>query len=745
MKQAASVNPMSFEPTAEQVRDEQLYVEWGLTPEEYDLVVAKIGRLPNYTETGLFSAMWSEHVSYKKSKPFLRNFWSTNERVLQGPGEGAGILDIGDGQAVVFKAESHNHPSAVEPYEGAATGVGGILRDIFSMGAQPIAVLDSLRFGELDNQATQQLVRGVIDGIAGYGNAIGIPTVGGEIGFDKVYQGNPLVNVMAVGVMDQAVMKVGKAEGVGNSVLYVGAKTGRDGIHGATFSSSEFNTEAEQDRSAVQVGDPFMEKLVMDATIKAIKEHGDVVVGVQDMGAAGLVSSSAEMAGKAGMGIHLNLDKVPQREANMTPYELMLSESQERMLLVVQKGHEADVQAIYRDTDLDAVVIGEVTDDGRYRLSFLDEEVANLPVDDLARAPKQELPTQKPARLVTQDTTQFVPELADVTETFLRLLSQPTIASKAKLFRQFDSMVRADTVIKPGGDAAVVRIRDTNKALAMTTDINSRYTYLDPYVGAKMAVAEAARNIVATGALPIGITDCLNFGSPDNPEVYYELEQAVAGITDFAKQLNTPIVSGNVSLYNETNGQAIYPTPMVGMVGLHDNTEHITTIAYKQANDVIYLVGDLAADFNGSELQKLLTGDISGQLGDFDDARELTNQELVRTGIQAGLIVSAHDVAEGGLAIALAESAFKTGLGIDVAIDAPASWYFAEAPSQFVVTVPAENVTDFEEMAAGRATRLGEVTDTETLKMQANDHMIDVSRLEAETHYQEAISWLMNA
>ena len=556
----------TYEPTAEMVRDEKMYLAWGLTEAEYDLIVAKLDRLPNYTEAGLFSAMWSEHVSYKKSKPVLRTFWSRNERVLQGPGEGAGILDIGDGQAVVFKAESHNHPSAVEPYEGAATGVGGILRDIFSMGAQPIAVLDSLRFGELNNATTKHLLDGVIDGIAGYGNAIGIPTVGGEIGFDAVYQGNPLVNVMAVGVIDQAAMQVGRAEGVGNTVMYVGAKTGRDGIHGATFASAEFSSDEDQNRSAVQVGDPFMEKLVMDATLKVIRERGDVIVGVQDMGAAGLVSSSAEMAGKAGMGMQLNLDLVPQRETGMTPYELMLSESQERMLLVVAAGHEAEVQAVFEDAGLDAVAVGTVTDTGRYELLWHGDVAANLPVDFLTTAPKQEMPQATSTRL-NEPSADFVPGTLDGAATLTELLQQPTIASKASLFRHFDSMVRADTVVKPGGDAAVVRLRGTKKALAMTTDVNSRFTYLDPYIGGQLAVVEAAGNVVATGAQPIGITDCLNFGNPDDPEIYYELAQSVAGINQMAKQLNTPVISGNVSLYNETDGQAIYPTPMIGMVG----------------------------------------------------------------------------------------------------------------------------------------------------------------------------------
>jgi phosphoribosylformylglycinamidine synthase len=736
-------NPMIGEPSAEQIRDQKIYIEWGLTETEYDLIVQKIGRLPNYTETGLFSAMWSEHVSYKKSKPILRNFWSNNERVLQGPGEGAGILDIGDGQAVVFKAESHNHPSAVEPYEGAATGVGGILRDIFSMGAQPIAVLDSLRFGELDNNRTKTLLDGVIAGIAGYGNAIGIPTVGGEIAFDNSYAANPLVNVMAVGLIDQNAMQVGKAEGVDNAIIYVGAKTGRDGIHGATFSSAEFSSEEDSNRSAVQVGDPFMEKLVMDATLQAVRDHADIIVGIQDMGAAGLVSSSAEMAGKAGMGVRLDLDLVPQREAHMTPYELMLSESQERMLLVVAKGQEQAILDLYADYDLDAVVIGRVTDNGRYQLDFQGQTVADIDVQTLTKAPSEKLPVAVPQRLKEADSKQWQPVIEDVNTTFKQLLAQPTIASKAQLFRHFDSMVRADTVVKPGGDAAVVRIRGTKKALAMTTDVNGRYLYLDPYNGAKMALAEAARNVVATGALPIGVTDCLNFGNPDKPEVYYELEQAVAGITDLSKQLNTPVISGNVSLYNETDGEAIYPTPMIGLVGLHEEVKDITTIAFKQADDVVYVVGDTHADFNGSELQKLQTGTISGQLFDFDENAELTNQKIVLQAIQSGLVQSAHDLAEGGLAIAVAESAMKGELGVNLELEMSAVELFAETQSRFILSVQPENVTAFEALVGEQATRIGTVVAEPTLTMTTSDAVLSVPLAEAKQIYEGAIGWLL--
>ncbi|MBS1007832.1 phosphoribosylformylglycinamidine synthase subunit PurL [Leuconostoc suionicum] len=733
------------ELSPEEVRDSKIYIEWGLTEQEYDLIVKELKRLPNFTETGIFSGMWSEHVSYKKSKPILRKFWSTNERVLQGPGEGAGILDIGDNQAVVFKAESHNHPSFVEPYEGAATGVGGILRDIFSMGAQPIAVLDSLRFGELDNAHTKHIVDGVIAGIAGYGNAIGIPTVGGEISFDGVYAGNPLVNVMAVGLMDQNAMQVGQAKGIGNSIIYVGAKTGRDGINGASFASAEFSSEEKSDRSAVQVGDPFLEKLVMDATLQAVREHSDIIVGIQDMGAAGLLSSSSEMAAKAGMGINLNLDMVPQRETGMTPYELMLSESQERMVLVVKKGEEQAIIDLFQSADLDAVIIGQVTDDGRYRLNFKNEVVADVPVDFLTHAPKQDLPMIEPARLANFTDEQFEPDMGNVKETILTLLAQPTIASKASLFRHFDSQVRADTAIKPGGDAALIRIRDTQKALAMTTDVNARYLYLNPRVGAEMAVAEAARNIVSTGAKPIGITDGLNFGSPDNPEVYYELDQAVAGINDVAKQLDTPIISGNVSLYNETDGQAIYPTPMIGMVGLLEDITKATRIAFQSAGDSIYLVGQTKDSFNGSEIQKMQTGHIAGQLFDFNDDDELAAQQFILDVTDQRLLNSAHDLSEGGLVVGLLESAFAGNLSFDISLDLADKYLFSETPSRFVVSVSPENRTTFESLAGDRVTKLGVVTADDTINITTTTSDIQLSFSETKKIYQESIAWKLNA
>lgn len=734
------------EPTPQEIKDTKLYEQWGLTQEEYRMISEDIlGRLPNYTETGLFSVMWSEHCSYKNSKPVLRKFPTEGPQVLQGPGEGAGIVDIGDDLAVVFKAESHNHPSAVEPYEGAATGVGGIIRDIFSMGARPIAVLDSLRFGELDNPRTKYLLEEVVAGISGYGNCIGIPTVGGEVAFDPCYEGNPLVNAMCVGIIAHKDIQKGQAKGVGNTIMYVGAKTGRDGIHGATFASEEFVEGEEQQRSAVQVGDPFMEKLLLEACLELIVDHSDILVGIQDMGAAGLVSSSAEMASKAGSGLRLTLDDVPQRETNMTPYEMMLSESQERMLICVKKGHETEVEALFKKYDLEAVVIGEVTDDGNYRLFHHGQEVANLPVDALAEdAPTYYKEMAEPKRIkVFKETPDFVPVIHSATSVFADLLQQPTIASKRSIFETYDSQVRTNTVVGPGSDAAVLRIKGTNKALAMTTDCNARYLYLDPEVGGQIAVAEAARNIVASGGCPLAITDCLNFGSPDKPEGFWELSTAADGISEACRVLETPVISGNVSLYNETDGQSVYPTPVIGMVGLIEELAHITTQHFQAAGDVIYVLGETHADFNGSELQKLQTGKIAGRLMSFDLETEKMNQQLVTAAIQAGLVQSAHDCAEGGLAIALAESAFDKGFGLNVTVSLPAAQLFSETQSRFVLSVAPDKQAAFEALVGAAATAIGEVTANGQIRMQAQDDTIEMPLTEAKLKWEEAIPCLM--
>ncbi|EMW6118494.1 phosphoribosylformylglycinamidine synthase subunit PurL [Enterococcus lactis] len=734
------------EPTAEEIKKKRIYAEWGLTDEEYRMIEEDIlGRMPNYTETGLFSVMWSEHCSYKNSKPVLRKFPTSGPHVLQGPGEGAGIVDIGDGLAVVFKAESHNHPSAVEPYEGAATGVGGIIRDIFSMGARPIALLDSLRFGELDNPRTKYLLEEVVAGIGGYGNCIGIPTVGGEIAFDPCYEGNPLVNAMCVGLIEHKDIQKGQAAGVGNSIMYVGAKTGRDGIHGATFASEEFSQEEEQQRSAVQVGDPFMEKLLLEACLELILHHSDSLVGIQDMGAAGLVSSSAEMASKAGSGLILTLDEVPQRETGMTPYEMMLSESQERMLICVKSGEEEKIQELFQKYDLDAVTIGKVTDDGQYRLYHQGKEVANLPVDALAEdAPVYHKEMKEPARIADfQQLAPYQPVIEEPGQVLLDLLQQPTIASKRSIYETYDSQVQTNTVVCPGSDAAVMRVRGTNKALAMTTDCNARYLYLDPKVGGQIAVAEAARNIIASGGRPLAITDCLNYGSPDKPEVFWELSTSADGIAAACETLGTPVISGNVSLYNETDGQAIYPTPMIGMVGLIEEHEHITTQEFKKSGDLIYILGKTFADFDGSELQKMQLGRIEGVIRNFDLAVEKKNQELVLTAIQNGLIESAHDCSEGGLAIALAESAFKYQLGLSVQFGLPSAQLFAETQSRFVLTVAPENQTRFEEMMGDATVLAGKVTDEAIIEISATDGQIKIETAVARKCWEDAIVCLM--
>ncbi len=737
------------EPTPEQVKEQKLYRQWGMTDGEYSFIENDIlGRLPNYTETGLYSVMWSEHCSYKHSKAFLRGFPTEGPKVLQGPGEGAGIVDIGDGQAIAFKMESHNHPSAVEPYEGAATGVGGILRDVFSMGATPIASLNSLRFGELDDPRTKFLVRETIAGIAGYGNAIGIPTVGGEIAFDPVYQGNPLVNAMVVGLMDHKDIQKGRAAGAGNLIMYAGATTGRDGIHGATFASESFEEEEEPtERSAVQAGDPFLERLLMEACLDLIQNHGDSIIGIQDMGAAGLVSSSSEMASKAGYGMTLNLDLVPTREEGMTPYEMMLSESQERMLICVKQGQEDVVADLFAKHGLEAVTIGEVTEEPGYKLYFDGELVTDIPVDSLAEAPEAAPPTKKPERLLDPGEP-WVPQVSDANAVLLSLLSSPTIASKASLFQTFDARAGGDTVVLPGSDAGVVRVRGTNKALAMTTDCNSRYLYLDPNVGAQIAVAEAARNVVAAGGAPLAITDCLNFGNPENPESYWELAEATAGISAACDALGFPVISGNVSLYNEYDGQSIYPTPTIGMVGLVDSLEQVTTSGFKTPGDAVYLVGKTDSDFDGSELQKLQTGKIFGPLTGFDMEQEKAAQALVLDAIRAGLVESAHDVSEGGLAVAVAESVFSESseLGVDLVTPLPVANLFSETQGRFVLSVSEANSAKFEEFATkagANLTRLGTVTENPQLKITAVGGSVDLSVAQASEAYFTAIPSLL--
>lgn len=742
---------MSKEPTPAQIASERIYATMGVSDSEYDLICAILGRKPNYTEIGVFSVMWSEHCAYKNSKPLLKRFPTTGERVLMGPGEGAGIVDIGDGQAVCFKIESHNHPSAVEPYQGAATGVGGIIRDIFSMGARPIATLNSLRFGKLTDERVRYLFEHVVSGIAGYGNCIGIPTVGGEVMFDSSYEGNPLVNAMCVGLIDHEDIQRGVASGVGNPVYYVGPATGRDGIHGATFASEELTEESEAKRSAVQVGDPFMEKLVMEACLELIQSG--IVIGIQDMGAAGLTCSSAEMASKAGNGLELNLDEVPQREQGMTPYEMMLSESQERMLFVIEEHNEPIAMEIFERWGVICRKVGRVTDDGRLRLVYGSEVVADMPVRGLVdECPVYEKPSQVPAYYTKNEAvdTNRYEEVTDVNDALLKVLASPTVASKEWVYRQYDSMVRASTSVAPGSDAAVVLVRGTRKALAMTTDCNGRFTYLDPYMGGRIAVAEAARNVVCSGAEPLAITDNLNFGNPEKPENFWQMEQSVDGMAEACRHFDTPVIGGNVSLYNENAKDAIYPTPVVGMVGLVHDTDHIMTQGFKQAGDVVILLGDTKAELGGSEFQLVIHGVTEGRPPVLELDTELRLQKTVLKLIQDGLVKSAHDVSEGGLAVAIAESAISGGIGAEVEVSAEGLRtdvaLFSESQSRIVLSVSPEAADAVVEACTQNEVpvqRIG-VVGGDRISIQVNGQQaIDVAQHEAERVWKDAIPCLM--
>lgn len=735
--------------TPEEIKEKKPYLDWSLSEKEYDYISEKLlHRLPNYTETGLYSAMWSEHCSYKKSKPVLRLFPNKNDRVLQGPGEGAGVVDIDDGQAVVFKAESHNHPSTVEPYQGAATGVGGILRDIFSMGARPIASLDSLHFGELSDAETRMKVDGVVRGIGDYGNCMGIPTVAGETTFDPCYKGNLLVNAMSVGLMDQKNQQEGNASGVGNAVMYVGAKTGRDGIHGATFASADFGSGNESQHSAVQVGDPFMEKLLMEACLELIQDHAEWLVGIQDMGAAGIVSSSAEMASEGNSGMDLDLDLVPQREPGMSAYEIMLSESQERMLLCVKKGHEEDVKKIFDYYDLEVVTIGRITEGHQYVLHHDGQVVCDIPVstltDDVLEVESEE---KKPQRLIdAEKEANWVPEIDDVAAVYQELLTQPTIADKSWITRQYDSQVRTSTVVGPGSDAGVIRVRGTKKALSMTTDGNGRLVYLSPYVGGKIALVEAASNIIASGALPLAITDCLNYGDPTDPEIFWELHHSIEGMAEACRVFDTPVISGNVSLYNENNGSAIYPTPMVGMVGLIKDAKYVIPSRVQHAGDKLYLVGKTGDDYAGSELQKMMTGEIAGTLADFDLEHVHDYLSRLLKAEQSGLVASAHDLSEGGLAVAAAETVFKTELGLNADFRAlDKKQFFSETPGRMLVSVAPENAAAFEEIMQDDAMPAGEVVATQWLEIHLADAELNLPVAQMQKLWEEALPCAMKS
>jgi phosphoribosylformylglycinamidine synthase len=700
--------------------DKKTLDQHGLTEDEYGLIVGLIGREPNLTELGIFSVMWSEHCGYKSSRVHLKNLPTEGKHVVQGPGENAGILDIGDGQVIVFKIESHNHPSFIEPYQGAATGVGGILRDIFTMGARPIAVLDSLRFGPPDDPKNRSVMEGVVSGIAGYGNSIGVPTVGGEVYFNPCYDLNPLVNVFCLGLADKDKIFYAKAEGAGNKVLYVGAKTGRDGIHGATMASAEFGKETEHKRPNVQVGDPFKEKLLLEACLE-VMDRG-LIVGIQDMGAAGLTCSTTEMAAKGGMGIDVDLDKVPQREAGMTPYEILLSESQERMLIVAIPENVSAVQEVFAKWDLDAPVIGEVVEGGRARISFKGEVVVDIPVDAVVNlCPAYNRPSRAPD--VSSETTALPPLLLplDYNETFLQLLSSPTIADKEWLFRQYDHMVQVNTVFLPGADAALLRIKGSSKALAVSLDGNSLYTRLDPKTGAKIAVAEACRNLACVGARPIGVTNCLNFGNPEKPEVMWQFEQAVAGIAEACRAFGIPVTGGNVSFYNDTEGLSIHPTPVLGVVGTLADIRKAVSPGFKAAGDIVVLIGENREELGGSEYLRVVHNLEAGAPPSIDLEREKRHQELCLDSIEAGLVRSAHDLSEGGLAVALAECVFhgQRKLGCSVAIEdsiRPDTLLFGEAQSRILVTCRRKDFDRLRELARQKgvpAKAIGETGGTE--------------------------------
>ncbi|MBI1958664.1 MAG: phosphoribosylformylglycinamidine synthase subunit PurL [Candidatus Rokubacteria bacterium] len=693
-------------PGVEPKVTQELALTHGLTAEEYDRIIRRIGREPTFTELGLFSALWSEHCAYKHSRIFLRGLPSQAPHVLQGPGENAGIVDLGGDLALAFKIESHNHPSFIEPFQGAATGVGGILRDIFTMGARPIAILDSLRFGAPEDPRTRRLIDGVVSGISWYGNCFGVPNLGGEVNFGPEYAGNPLVNAMAVGLVRKDGILRARAEGPGNPVLYVGAKTGRDGIHGATMASATFDEGAEERRPTVQVGDPFTEKLLLEACLEAMQTGA--IVGIQDMGAAGLACACSEMPARAGTGMEVELSRVPQREPGMTPYEIMLSESQERMLLVAARGREGEVRRVFAKWELDAVEIGTVTDDGVLRARMHGEVVAEVPVRALAdEAPIYEKPTVRPG---WQDALEAfdpltLPDAADPGRALLALMSSPTIASKEWVYRQYDQQVGINTLVLPGSDAGVLRIKGTPRAVALTTDCNARFVYLDPRRGAAMAVAEAARNLAVSGARPLGLTDCLNFGSPERPEILWQFKEAVAGIAEACRALEIPVVGGNVSFYNETLGQAILPTPVIGMAGLIEDAECRCTQWFKEPGDRVALLGPDAVSLGGSEYLWTLHRRLAGRLAPLDLDLERTAQEACRAAIEAGLVRSAHDCSEGGLTVAVAEACVSGPATIGAQIGLPAAprpdlALFGEGPSRIVVSVPADARRAFEALMA---------------------------------------------
>ena len=687
----------------EKFEQKKFWQKWNLTSDEYKCICKMLERDPNELELGIFSVMWSEHCSYKNTRPLLKMMPTRADWVLQGPGENAGVIDIGEVDMVVMKMESHNHPSAVEPFQGAATGVGGILRDIFTMGARPIAILDSLFFGDYNENRTKYLFNGVVGGISFYGNCVGVPTVGGETIFSKSYKGNILVNVMCVGLVKKEQILRAIAKGAGNSVILIGAKTGRDGIGGAAFASVELNEQSQEDRPAVQIGDPFAEKLLIEACLELVQF--EEVIGLQDCGAAGLTSSLSEMAARGNSGLEIELSKVPQREIEMNPFEIMLSESQERMVVVVKKGKEERVLSALKKWDLDSSIIGYVTDNKRFVIKNNGEIVADIPVESLADgAPviKREIKEPELQTKINQLDLDEIREFDDYNTILLRLLSSPNLSSKEDIYQQYDHMVQVNTVLPPGDDAAILRIKGTKKAIALTTEGNGRYCFLNPFLGSQIAVAEAARNLSCKGALPRAVTDCLNFGAPENSNSYWQLVEAIRGLSEACRYFDTPVISGNVSLYNENGGKPIDPTPVIGMVGVIDDCSYICTMGFKEENDIIFLLGENRNELGGSEYLERMHHKKCGLPPVLDLSLEKKIQDFCRKMIEKRFLVSAHDCSLGGIAIALAESCINSGLGAEIKLKTNIRsdcMLFGESQSRIIISVHPGNAKKIIEFA----------------------------------------------
>ncbi len=732
----------------------ELALEHGLTAEEFERICTILGRTPNFTELGIFSVMWSEHCSYKNSIKLLKTLPRSGGRLLVGAGEeNAGLVDIGDGYAIAFKIESHNHPSAVEPYQGAATGVGGILRDIFTMGARPIAALNSLRFGSLEDARTRYLFEGVVKGIGDYGNCFGVPTVGGEVYFDECYQGNPLVNAMAVGIVKHDQTASATAKGAGNPVMIVGSSTGRDGIHGATFASEEISEKSEAKRPSVQVGDPFTEKLLLEATLEVIRNG--YLIGIQDMGAAGISCCTTEMSAKGESGMEIDLTKVPLRESGMTAYEIMLSESQERMLCCVKKGSEDKVKEIFNKWDLNCEIIGHVTDEPALRINYHGETKAVIPPFECVLgggAPVYTRETKEPEYL--KETSKFsndeIPVPQDLAAMLKKMLSSPNIASKRWVFEQYDSIVRSNTMVGPGSDAAVIQIKGTSKAIAMSTDCNSRYVYLNPMEGTKIAISEAARNLACSGAKPLAITNCLNFGNPYKPEIYWQFSKAIEGMGEACRYFDTPVTGGNVSFYNESPAAAVYPTPTIGMLGLIEDNSKVMTSFFKQPGDSVYLLGEDFEELGGSEYLKLSTGMVTGSTPRCDLETEKKLQDTLITLIHNGLISAAHDISEGGIACAISEMCIGNrrnmiGADVDIPVKKRADLsFFSESQGRAVVAVKPENVEAFESLLTASGQKFSYIGTTVSEKKLTLNSSFSIDLSELEDLYYNAISRVMS-